>query len=100
MGEVLCIGVFLPNFLAALLDIPLVHWLSYSFLLVHGSSSDMVSNFVKAYLRIAEKRKHFCAALEHVLPDNRIDKNLLESGRGHSGKILENVIQWFQSSFQ
>ncbi len=49
----------LPNYLAALLVTPLVHWLNYWLLLVRCSSSNIVFNFVKTYSRIAEKCKHF-----------------------------------------
>ncbi len=83
---------FAAKLLAALPVTPLVHWLNYGFLLVHFPARIYFSNFVKAYSRTAKKHKHFCAALEYVLP---VYKNLSESGRGHSGTILESVIQWF-----
>ncbi len=77
----------LPNYLAALLVTPLVYWLTYWFLLVHCSSSN---KFVKPYSRTVEKRKHFCVALQYVLP---VQRNILESGQGHSGTKLESVLQ-------
>ncbi len=86
MGDIPCIGVLCQiTWRSSLYPIgPLVELLipiGPLFQLLYTQ----FSNFVKAYSRTAEKRKHFCAALEYVLPVNR---NLFESGRGHSGQWL------------
>jgi hypothetical protein len=83
MAEILCIRALPFGSLVELLI----------FLLVKLSSSDIVF-FVKAYLGTAEKCKHFCAAFKYVLP---VHRNLLESGRGHSGTILEYTVILKQS---
>jgi hypothetical protein len=67
----------LPNYLAALLGTPTID--SYWSIVL---APIYFYNFIKAYLRTTEKRKHFSAALEYVFP---VHRNLLESRRGHSG---------------
>jgi hypothetical protein len=87
MSEILCIGVrCLITWRPSLLPIG-----SLVELLLPIGPLFQFSNFVKAYSRTA-KRKHFCVALEYVLS---VHRNLLESGRGYSGTILESVLHWF-----